>query len=294
MAKQNKSKKVTTNVANEEHKLSPIEKELLGYCKNHQPVLLYGEDKVGRKDLILNVHKANGGLDQSSEHGNPSTFVRGYSTERTWDHVNLALFDSRGIYAYLTNTYASNPLEYSPHDFDERKTSYDEGFFYCCKGLLFLDNLLCSDENKQLSHKLDAHIKDRNTSFQWLVIYAEKLDGLSQNFKEQFKLISLGVEKVAKNGEKLKPRKKSPSKTDNLSKGKGFKIPKDKFYNTLNEVYTYCKKEEAGKEEKWPGTKMAIYAMNLLKKKYGEKYDTDLKQSYLRNLFSKIKNGKLK
>jgi len=191
MVKQSKPKKATTKKSRKNHKLSPIEKELLGHCKNQQPVLLYGDDKIGRKDLILNVHKANGGLDQSSEHGDPAEFVSGYSTERTWDHVNLALFDSREIFAYLVNTYASDPSEYSPHDFDEKKTPYDEGFLYCCKGLLFLDNLLYSDENKRLSHKLDTHIKNQNTSFQWLVIYAEKLEGLSQCFIEQFKLISL-------------------------------------------------------------------------------------------------------
>ena len=191
MVKQSKPKKATTKKSRKNHKLSPIEKELLGHCKNQQPVLLYGDDKIGRKDLILNVHKANGGLDQSSEHGDPAEFVSGYSTERTWDHVNLALFDCSGIYHYLTTTEASDPSEYSPHDFDEKKTPYDEGFLYCCKGLLFLDNLLYSDENKRLSHKLDTHIKDQNTSFQWLVIYAEKLDGLSQCFIEQFELVSL-------------------------------------------------------------------------------------------------------
>jgi len=197
MVKLTKPKKIVTNTANNEHKLSPLEKELLGYYKDHQPVLLYGEDNVGRKNLILNVHKANGGLDQNQEYSKDSQeFEPGKSTERTCDYVNLALFDNSEIYHYLATTEASDPSEYSPQDFDEKKTPYDEGFLYCCKGLLFLDNLLCSDENKQLSYQLDVHINDRNTSFQWLVIYAEKLDGLSQCFMDQFKLIPLDGERT--------------------------------------------------------------------------------------------------
>ena len=159
-------------------------------------MLLFGEDKIVRRDLILNVHKANGGLDQSSEHGNPDGFVSGRSTKRTWDHVNLTSLGSSEIYHYLTTTKASDKSEYSPHDFDEKKTPYKEGFLYCCKGLLFLDNLLCSDESKLLSYKLNTHIKDQNTSFQWLVIYAEKLEGLSPDFRDQFERISLNSEKT--------------------------------------------------------------------------------------------------
>ncbi len=56
----------------------------------------------------------------------------------------------------------------------------------------------------------------------------------------------------------------------------------------------YCKKEESEKGEKWTGTKMAIYAKKILTSKYGKKYDTNLRESYLENLFSNIKNGKLK
>jgi DNA-binding winged helix-turn-helix (wHTH) protein len=199
MAKKSKPKKAATNATNEEHKLSPLEIKLLGYCKNHQPVLLFGEDKIRRRDLILNVHKANGGLDQNQEYykdPQDKELEFGKSTERTWDHVNLPHFGSSEIYHYLTTIRASDKSEYSPHDFDEKKTPYKEGFFYCCKGLLFLDNLLCSDENKQLSYKLELHIKDQNTSFQWLVIYAEKLEGLSTKFRDQFELISLEGEKT--------------------------------------------------------------------------------------------------
>jgi len=296
MAKQNKSKKTTTNTANEEHKLSPLEKKLLGYYDNHQPVLLFGEDKIERRDLILNVHKANGGLDQNQEYyKDPQNkeLEFGKSTERTWDPVDLALFDSSEIFVYLTHSYACDPSVFIPLAQEEGKTTYEEGFFYSCKGLLFLDNLLCNDANKMIYHNLVPHIKNGDTSYKWLVIYTENLDGLSQHFKDQFELISLDGEKVAKKRGKLKNEKNIPSKTGNLSKGKGFKIPREKFYGTLNEVYAYCKKEEAENGERWPGTKMAIYAMNVLKRKYGEKYNANLKQSYLRNLFSKIKNGKL-
>jgi len=296
MAKKSKPNKATTNVANEEYKLSPLEKKLLGYCKKHKPVLLYGEDKVSRKDLILNVHKENGGLDQNQEYykdPQDKEIEFGKSTERTWYPVDLALYDNSEIFIYLTHSYARDKSSFIPLAQEERKTIYEEGFFYSCKGILFLDNLLCNDANKMIYHNLAPHIKDGDTSYKWLVIYTENLDGLSQHFKDQFELISLVGENVVKNDEKIRTKKTPPSKVDNLSKGKGFKIPREKFYNTLNETYTFCKKEETEKGEKWPGTKMAIKAQKILKSRYGEQYDTEFGKSYLENLFSKIKKGKL-
>ena len=49
-------------------KLSHIENELLEYAKKGQPVLLYGKDTIRRKDLILKIHKMNGGIDASFEY----------------------------------------------------------------------------------------------------------------------------------------------------------------------------------------------------------------------------------
>ncbi len=101
---------------------------------------------------------------------------------------------------------------------------------------------------------------------------------------------------------KIKTEKKLPSqveakkgkpKTGKLSKGKGFRIPKEKFYGTLKETYDRCKKEEAEKGEKWTGTKIAERAKRLLKSRYGDKYDADFERHYLENKISKIKQGKL-
>ena len=186
MAKRSKPRKVvTTNIAKGKHKLSPIEKELLECCKNHQPVLLCGNDEIDRKDLLQNVHK---------------------STKLTWDHVNLAWDDTSYIYNSLAYQFQGNPLEATPSDYlDDTISPHDEGYFYCCTGILFLDNLLCNAENRSVYHRLAAHIEDGNTSYKWLVVYAEKLEGLPQYFREQFKLIYLDGNKAGK----LKRDKKS-------------------------------------------------------------------------------------
>ncbi len=82
-------------------------------------------------------------------------------------------------------------------------------------------------------------------------------------------------------------------KKGRLRVGKGFKIPKEKFIGTLKETYNWCKKDEKENGEKWTGTKIAKYAMRLLKSRYGDKYDADFKQRYLENKFSEIKQRKL-
>ncbi|MDP6923561.1 MAG: hypothetical protein QGI94_02100 [Candidatus Scalindua sp.] len=169
----------------EKQKLSSIESDLLECYKKHQPVLLYGEDKVGRKDLLLKIHKANGGLDQRQEFDkDDGEFSFGRNTVRTWDYVNLAWHDSAYIYDILT--YEQD----DPHWLGEM-SYYDEGYFYACKGMLFLDNLLCNDENKLIYHKLATAIESGNACYNWLVVYTESLDGMSQYFKEQFKTIFL-------------------------------------------------------------------------------------------------------
>ncbi len=50
-------------------KLSALEKELLGYAKIGQSVLLYGKDTSrGRVNLIKKIHLLNGGIDASWEY----------------------------------------------------------------------------------------------------------------------------------------------------------------------------------------------------------------------------------
>jgi DNA-binding winged helix-turn-helix (wHTH) protein len=61
----NPSKKPAKSKDKDQKELSPLEEKLLDCAKKGQPVLLYGKDTTatGRKDLILKVHKANGGVD---------------------------------------------------------------------------------------------------------------------------------------------------------------------------------------------------------------------------------------
>ncbi len=86
---------------------------------------------------------------------------------------------------------------------------------------------------------------------------------------------------------------RAKAKKGRLSKGKGFKIPKEKFIGTLKETYNWCKKDEKENGEKWTGTKIAKRVQRLLKSRYGDEYDASFKLSYLENIISKIKQGKL-
>lgn len=109
----------------------------------------------------------------------------------------------------------------------------------------------------------------------------ERVKQLPKPFANLFEIISLD------GGEKKRV------KSGTLSKGKGFKIPKEKFIGTLKETYNWCKKEEAEKGEKWTGTKIATRAKRILKTKYEDNYDADFKVRYLANIISKIKKGEL-
>jgi len=175
------------------------------------------------------------------------------------------------------------------------------------KGTLFIDKLKCTRGNseddecyQELAEKIESLREIPHSQRGWLVFYTRYRSTFPPEFIEQFEpegLVSLDGEKTDSmpvvNTEKSKT-KIAVVKKGTLRKGRGYKIPKDKFHGTLKNIYTYCKKEEKEKREKWPGTKMAIYAKKHLKTKYGNKYDTDLGESYLENLFSKIKKGELK
>jgi hypothetical protein len=82
-------------------------------------------------------------------------------------------------------------------------------------------------------------------------------------------------------------------KKGKLSKGKGYRIPKEIFYETLKKAYTYCKEKETKGGEKMSGVRIAKYAIKVLKLRFGDEYDADFDQGYLENLISKIKHGEL-
>ena len=205
---------VTTNIAKGKHKLSPIEKELLECCKNHQPVLLYGDDEIGRNNLLQNVHK---------------------STELTVKRVNLAGFGSSKIYNLLAYQFQGDPREATPSDYlDEIIFPYGEGCFYCCTGLLFLDNLICNDEYYPIYHKLAAHIHEGCTSYKWLVAYTDNPDCLPPYFKEQFKLVSIDGKNATKRGGKLRRGEK-----------KCF-VDKNKLIRYMKQQLEYLKSDRGG------------------------------------------------
>ena len=222
MAKQSKPKKTTAKKSRKKLKLSPIENELLGYCKDHQPVLLYGDDKIGREDLLRSIHK---------------------STERACKRINLAFFDSSQIYKLLAFQYRGNPIEATPFDYlDEDIFPYEEGCFYCCDGILFLDNLECNEENKSIYHELAAHIHEGHTSYKWLVVYTtNKPDDLPLYFRKQFELVPLDGEKAIVvpfvNGAVQKAKKIS-----GITKKRGRK-PKNPMYDEFMQIAGYILKD---------------------------------------------------
>ena len=209
MAKQSLSKKATAKKPRKNHKLSPMEKELLACCKDHQPVLLYGDDKIGREDLLRSIHK---------------------SAELTLKRINLAFFDSSLIYNLLAYQYRENPIEATPSDYlDEDIFPYNEGCFYCCDGILFLDNLECNEENKSIYHKLAAHIQEGNTRYKWLVVYTHRPGDLPSYLKEQFKLISLDSEEAVSVSDQKKVDESKEQKVKSLKNTLSYNKTTGKF-----------------------------------------------------------------
>mgnify|MGYP005634411725 FL=1 len=63
MAKSNRTKSSKKPTTKDKHTLSPIETDLLAYCEDREPVLLYGKDDYVREDLIKKIHSLNDGID---------------------------------------------------------------------------------------------------------------------------------------------------------------------------------------------------------------------------------------
>ena len=55
--------------ATEDQRLTFVEEKLLRCAKTKKPVLLYGKDAIGRKELVLKVDKENGGIDRKYVEG---------------------------------------------------------------------------------------------------------------------------------------------------------------------------------------------------------------------------------
>lgn len=67
--KQSKSKNYTSNKKGiSKQELSSLESKLLECAKKGKPVLLYGKDDFGRKDLVRRIHIKNGGIDSPWEY----------------------------------------------------------------------------------------------------------------------------------------------------------------------------------------------------------------------------------
>ncbi len=175
MAKQPKPKTPTKGKKG----LSPLESELLKCAKNGQPVLLYGEDTIGREDLIRNVHIKNGGIDASWEHvggggqfknekdmvnevrNTIADYMKDYklseiqknwkTTSRTWIAVDCAVLNGEGAFEKLTVGYSystllgkfnySNSLDTA--DFPTRGSWFNWYPYVMRSGLLFINNLDC-------------------------------------------------------------------------------------------------------------------------------------------------------
>lgn len=206
------SKSTTTN-----QKLSPIEKELLECAKQCQPVLLFGEDSIGRKDLIVKIHEMNGGIDKTAE-----KFYRVGNGEKLFPYNKEKFEPLQKKDEKITYCLSSTPE--TRQDIDCRSMSGEEvykklvsseikqndmyvymgkvpkGLLFAYKGSIFLNNLKCkNDKDDDYYSRLSKIIEEgktkkyveNNTTYTWLVVYADKPNNFPNDFLEQFVPISL-------------------------------------------------------------------------------------------------------
>lgn len=173
--------------------LTPIEEKLLDCAKNGIPVLLYGKDTIGRKELVLKVHKLNDGIDSDVEYFNDSgefvpeeEYVRSIanfmistgknklktyhsrSTQRTWDYINCAGMTAKEVYHELAEStrikrkfddYEATAFERKLQSIGISKdNNYVPGILFGCNGMLFLDNLACNDKNDSIYYDKIARV----------------------------------------------------------------------------------------------------------------------------------------
>lgn len=179
--------------------LTSIEDKLLAAAKIGQPVLLYGKDTIGRKDLILRIHILSGGIDSSYEFFDPAgkpisrdVFIKNIAdwhmsnnpcppidlchsrgTSRTWDYVNCSGMEAKEFYEELVEKTTKLERELDAHNalvwkaFNSRiaGTSVGRKFSGClfeCNGLLFIDNLsIYNKKDINFFDKLANIIEDR-------------------------------------------------------------------------------------------------------------------------------------
>ncbi len=110
-----------------------------------------------------------------------------------------------------------------------------------------------------------------------VILNTKQIDRLPDDFLQMFEVINIRPLKQ-KRKDVLQNSLKGKRNTKGLGRGKRSRIPNKEFVDTLKEVYRYCKRRETEKGERLPGTKIAIYAMRHLKKKYGDTHNAAFNQ----------------
>ena len=122
--------------------LMSIENQLLKCAKSGKPVLLYGDDTIGREELICKIHKQNGGIDAEVEY---FFFKDKPSTIKEFENMYKKLREN------------DNPYDVSYQmDLDELKRR-------------------CSQSTKRTFHYIDSATMDGNEIYERLVTDTEKL-----------------------------------------------------------------------------------------------------------------------
>lgn len=207
------------NPAKEDQKLSSIEDQLLECAKSHTPVLLYGKDTIGRKEVFFKIHELNGGVCESNEaflyndnfdpSGNP--VLRNYEPSPSPEKERIRWTDKTCGYIDYGRTTGSKELKSSLNKRFARFVAY-------YGGALFVDRFYVDKndpEDIKFAHLIADSIKhDVDKSgrepgcIKWLVIYVETSNSLPDYFREQFAEVCLEPEKQDKviDTPQIKPR----------------------------------------------------------------------------------------
>ena len=276
-AKQHIPIKNHTNRTHQE--LTPTEKKLLECARNRQPVLLYGKDAEGRKDLVFRIHKKAIGLDERKKleigeelQKNVSlTVIKSHIRSQTLQlYFNCGAMDSKVIYEMVSNALLSFTKPYLLDGVEIIDPLPEDNLLNLdldnLKRVLFFDNLYCNDmsdaDYSNLALNIEKYKKraGKNKGIKnWIVFYTYALDNLPPYFREQFKDTEISLESEKKSEpidilqdktESEKPRYKwstDDNKQKVYSNGKLIaKLPSRQFkiFDTLKrKVGKYVKRE---------------------------------------------------
>ncbi|UJS16901.1 MAG: hypothetical protein L3J17_13435 [Candidatus Jettenia sp.] len=191
--------------------LTPIEVKLLEAARSGQSVLLYGKDSIGRKELILKIHKQAICLDETKrltytkellEKVDQGLIENTISRKSKAYYVNCGTMNGNEIYETIKNIY-TGILPSNVEISDAFTTNpLPELSLENLRKLYFLDNTYCDSQTNQ--DFLNSAGIAKSTDGKWLVIYTYDIDKLPQYFREQFQEISLeSTPEMQGNGQRL-------------------------------------------------------------------------------------------